>query len=1112
MDQHYNTPFRKFLVNISLLASSFFLFFNVQAQSYWSQQKAFTDLGPARTITKSYIPLSLDLEAISRVLHSAPMEQETSDAIARYGVAISLPTGDGLQEEFGVIRYSMMEDGLQNKFPQIQTFIAQSLKRPEVTARLDLTDHGFHAMILSPGQNFFIDPWRLGDVTHYQLYTKQQVDASAKGAFREFEETGKWMEENKNGLPHSDGIQVSSGTQRRTYRLALSATGEYTVFQGGTVSLALSAMTTTMNRVNGVYERDVAIRMTLIANTNLLIFTNGSSDPYSNGDAFSMLDENQTTVTSVIGAANYDIGHVFGTNSGGVAQLGCVCGSSKARGVTGSGAPSGDAFDIDYVAHEMGHQFGANHTFNSVTGSCSGNRASTVAYEPGSGTTIMAYAGICGADDIQPNSNDHFHFASFQEIVAFSVSGSGNSCAVINSTGNTVPTVTAPAGGFTIPKSTPFSLTATGSDANGDLLTYCWEESDLGASGAPNSPTGTAPIFRSFSPTSSPTRIFPRLSDILNNTQTLGELKPTYARTLSFKVLARDNRANGGGANQASISFSVSGTAGPFVVTAPNTSAVNWGASTVQTVTWDVAGTTASPINCQNVNILLSTDGGQTFNITLLANTPNDGSQAINVPNNPTTQARIKVEAVGNIFFDISNANFTISGAAGTVATPVISPNGGTFSEGVNVTLSCATSGAAIYYTTNGNVPQPGTGFTKVYSGPFAMTASGTVRALATKSGSVTSSTAVANFTITTSGTVATPVISPGTGTYSTAQTITITCATSGASILYTTNGNVPVSGTTYTKTYTGSFIMPGSGTIRAIASKSGMSSSAVAVANYTITSPSIVATPAISPNGGTFATPPTVTITSATSGATIYYTTNGNEPNPGTTFTKVYTGPFTISATTTVRAFGRKTDMSQSVTAVANFTITVATTVATPVITPATGSFSGPQTVSITCSTSGATIYYTTSGNNPSPGTSFTKIYSGPFLISSSATVRAMGVKAGLTNSGIVASFITITGGRSSGPLVEDEESGKSSLVDVPLGIWPNPGNGLVTLSKPKANENPHTMLVKNALGVEVFRSPVIFKYGKVDLNLSHLRDGIYFIEVQQEGDKPKLIRMIKQ
>ena len=627
------------------------------------QESQVQQIGDRLIIPASYRVLEFEINNLKNLLESAP-EEFTIEASQNPSI-VSLPMPDGRTEKFTFNFSPTMAPELQSQFPEIRTYTGQGIDDKAATLKMDLTPHGFHAMILSPNGRVYIDPYDKGNTRDYiSYYTKDFIKENASPECELFIEDGKLEELN---YLKENFVLTPTGPQLRTYRLCVAATGEYTSFHGGTVPLGLAAVVTSVNRVNGVYEKEVAVRMVLIANNNLVIYTNAATDPYSNTNGSTMLGQNISNLSTVIGNSNFDIGHVFSTGGGGVAYLGVVCTSNKAGGVTGSGAPIGDPFDIDYVAHEMGHQFSGNHSFNGSTGSCSGgNRNASTAYEPGSGSTIMAYAGICSPQDLQSNSDAYFHSVNFDEIVLYTNSGSGNSCPVTTATGNNAPIVTVPTGGFAIPKSTPFSLTGSATDPNSDAMTYCWEEYDLGPAGAPGSPSGDAPIFRSWNPTTSQTRTFPRLSDLLNNTTVIGELLPSYARNLKFRLTVRDNRAGGGGVDRAQVNFTVDGNSGPFVVTSPNTN-VSWTGNTSQTITWSVANTTASPVSCANVRILLSTNGGNTFATVILASTPNDGSEVITLPNLPTTQARIKVEAVGNIFFDISNVNFTIINDPGAV-------------------------------------------------------------------------------------------------------------------------------------------------------------------------------------------------------------------------------------------------------------------------------------------------------------------------------------------------------------------------------------------------------------------------------------------------------------
>jgi hypothetical protein len=595
----------------------------------------------------------LDPARLEPRLAGAPMEF-TPAALAA-PVRLQLPMPDGTYATFDIVESPVMEPALAAKFPQIKTYAGRGVTDPYASVRMDWTPQGFHAQVLSPSGAAYIDPYTRGDTRLYSVYYKRDLPPRADGWACHVPDAPGFAGSAVNVLGGPD-----TGETLRTYRLACAATGEYTAFHGGTVAAGMSAITTAINRVTGVYQIDAAVRMVLVANNNLIVYTNGSTDPYTNNNGSTMLGQNQTNLDTVIGSANYDIGHVFSTGGGGIAGLGVVCRAGfKAQGVTGLPAPTGDPFYIDYVAHEMGHQYGANHTFNGTGGSCAGNRAASAAYEPGSASTIMGYAGICGADDLQAHSDPYFLHHSILEMRNY-VQGTGN-CAAQSATGNNDPVVSA-GSAYTIPRSTPFQLTATGSDPNGDPLTYCWEQRNLGpaqaAVGGQFPDTGSNPIFRSWNPTTGPTRVFPLLPYLLSNTLPKGEYLPTTNRTLVFRVVARDNRAACGGVATSDTSITVNAAAGPFKVTSPNTN-VQWTPG-AQTVTWDVAGTNVSPISTANVRILLSTDGGNTFPTVLAASTPNDGSEVVTIPSVNTTTARIRVEAVGNVYFDVSDTNFRI--------------------------------------------------------------------------------------------------------------------------------------------------------------------------------------------------------------------------------------------------------------------------------------------------------------------------------------------------------------------------------------------------------------------------------------------------------------------
>lgn len=616
-------------------------------------------------VPDKYLVYTLDVQAMRNELQNAPME---FTAAANQPLLISLPMPDGTFMDFEIVESPVMHPDLAAKYPMIKTYSGRGKTDRSAWVRADFTQWGFHALIRAGENDCYIDPYSMQNSNDYVVYYRKDFSTS-KNFYCSFDDIASNAATQRSLQTIAPALNRSIGTELRKYRLALACTGEYAAYYGGTVSGALSGMVTSVNRVTGVYESEVDVRLTLIPNNDTLIFLNASTDPYTNNSGSTMLGQNQTTVTARIGSANFDIGHVFSTGGGGVANLGCICNNSnKARGVTGSGAPINDPFDIDYVAHEMGHQFGANHTFNSTTSSCSGNRNGSTAYEPGSGVTIMGYAGICGSDDLAAHSIAYFHTKSFDEIVNYTTMATGNNCPVITSTFNNAPTVSA-GGTFNVPVGTAFKLNGSGSDPDGDSITYSWEEFDLGPSGAWNAPSGNAPIYRSYAPSTSALRYFPKTAVVLNNANQKGELITTYARTLTFRLIARDNKPNGGGVtyNDTITTVNVVQTSAPFSITYPNVTGISWPALSTQTITWDVGGTDAAPFNEQFVNIYLSTNNGTTFPITIATGVANNGSYTFTVPNNPSNSCRVWVEGAtaGSIFFDINNKAFAITALVG---------------------------------------------------------------------------------------------------------------------------------------------------------------------------------------------------------------------------------------------------------------------------------------------------------------------------------------------------------------------------------------------------------------------------------------------------------------
>jgi len=616
--------------------------------------EALPELSAPRIHASAYQVFQLDVNSMRAALEGITYREGVLNGFI---ASIDFPYADGTIHQFTAKRNQTMHPAYNAKFPELITLDAYSTDGSGAFGKWDITPAGLHAMIFIPGQStIFIDPMFEGNNEYYIVYRKRDFisDKIMHCDVENFDES----------KPSQTNKSMFGTCELRTYRLALSATAEYTIFHGGSVAQAAAAQVVTMNRVNGVYEKDIAITMVIIPNNNSLIYTTAATDPYTNGTPGTMINQNQTNTDGVIGSSNYDIGHVFGTNSGGLAGLGVVCtGGQKARGVTGSGAPIGDPFDIDYVAHEMGHQFGGNHTQNNNCNSVAAARR-----EPGSASTIMGYAGIC-APNVQNNSDDYFHGYNLQEI-SNEILSNGHQCEVITALNNTPPVINSTSGNIVVPISTPFILTAHASDVDGDVLSFLWEQMDNEATTQPPVATATGgPNFRSFDPSLDSNRYFPNLASLATNGPFTWEVLPSVARVMDFRLTVKDNHAVGTCNDFIDLTVTTNASAGPFVVTYPSAAGITWVGGSSQTVTWSVANTNVAPINCTDVRILLSVDGGQTYPYVLSPTTANDGTETIVCPNVSTNTARVMVMSGAQTFFDISNNNFTIT--CGTTQTPV---------------------------------------------------------------------------------------------------------------------------------------------------------------------------------------------------------------------------------------------------------------------------------------------------------------------------------------------------------------------------------------------------------------------------------------------------------
>ncbi|HEX5706012.1 MAG TPA: zinc-dependent metalloprotease family protein [Pyrinomonadaceae bacterium] len=622
----------------------------------WQEFTARAELAPD---VENYRALELDVNALRRKLEPLGTGARSAAPKGRdAGVVITLPLPAGASDKpfarFRVEESEVLAPELAAANPSVKTYRGWGVDDPSATVGFTVSAAGLRGMIISERGTYFIDPKLERDAggrkNVHLSYAKRDL-RKERGDFKCVVE-GKDKRSAPRAASSATRAPVQIRRPRRTYRLAVTATSGYTrlvddaqASTGDAREDAYRSVVDTILRVNTIFEREFAVTLQLVGRERELIFVKEDEDPFKDiePDDVEIIDLNQEVVSARLGADAYDVGHVFTTAPSGVAYLRSVCNEElKAGGMTGRADASGNAhsvevYAVDWVAHELGHQFGANHTFASCGGGTDGRP-----FEPGSGTTIMGYAGICEPNEnVAMHSDDYFHTASLLEVNEHI--GGESACAAEAATPANSPPIVNGGRDYTIPKGTPFQLTATGSDPDGDRLTYGWEQYDEGN-----------PMFRSYKPGLSPVRLFPSAENLLAPRPQF-ETLPTRAQTMSFVVTARDLR---GGLATDDVRVRVAN-AGPFLVR-PAVGA--WRKGTPQTVRWNVAQTSFAPVACKFVRISLSLDGGKTYPVVLSERTPNDGAQLVRVPATAATpSARIKVEAVGNIFFAVSNANFRIT-------------------------------------------------------------------------------------------------------------------------------------------------------------------------------------------------------------------------------------------------------------------------------------------------------------------------------------------------------------------------------------------------------------------------------------------------------------------
>ena len=642
-------------------------------QSHWTtvDQSTFSDsaLGDREIVPNSYVVGYLDEAYIQKDLNKSPLDTRSNKE--KSGM-ITLPMPNGEILEFKVWYSPVMHPDLAKKYPGIKTYRMVSNDNRSITGRLSMNSKGLSAVVKHPQGEVYIDPYANETTEVYISYFTRDNPAPANyakascGTEFSTEELAAVVEHNEVSIRAGEEVFL------KTYRFALACTGEWGQNFNNKTEV-MEEMVTATNRVNQTLENEIAVFFELISNNDELIFLNPIDDPYTivanqndgTHPGRQVLSQNTGVISNAIGSNNYDVGHCFTRSCtdgiAGVASLGSVCTANRGAGISCVGGQNVVNFMVNTTIHEIGHQFGASHTWSNCSEDSAEQLSGSTAFEPGSGTTHMSYAGACGQNNIAGTNDDYFHVSALIQMKNLLTIGNGSTCGEDVLTDNTSPDVYIDReDDFTIPVFTPFELTGRAVDAEGDNLSYCWEQFNLGPISILGSPVANAPAFRSFPPTTHATRVFPRMLNILANTSSNSERLQDISRKYNFMLTVRDNHPGAGAVDWEEIEFESNSIAGPFFLMQPNNSE-ELEVGTEYEILWDVSNTDQAPINCDKVDITLSANSGSDFDIVLATQTDNDGSHTIVVPNNITNDARVKIKSSDNIFFDVSNFDFKIT-------------------------------------------------------------------------------------------------------------------------------------------------------------------------------------------------------------------------------------------------------------------------------------------------------------------------------------------------------------------------------------------------------------------------------------------------------------------